>query len=244
MRALEAKQFLVQQTAEQAALENVPLSDLEKRMMYFTEVEECPEDPIALNEEFEAEYDTEKYEAKISKLMRHARQRIKKGNPEATSQWKEAIRELSKGDHYILILCGEGLDSVQVDPTERPPHDFLKLLGTAILVVAAFVGLAFLGAHFGIFSAGGEKGRYHARVWLQRLLVVLYGRRLHLRDSAFDFEEALTWTTVAIFEGFSPTKQEESPPLTLGEMPLQRIAPKLCKIDHFRPLLSSIPSAR
>jgi len=173
MRALEAKQFLVQQTAEQAALENVPLSDLEKRMMYFTEVEECPEDPIALNEEFEAEYDTEKYEAKISKLMRHARQRIKKGNPEATSQWKEAIRELSKGDHYILILCGEGLDSVQVDPTERPPHDFLKLLGTAILVVAAFVGLAFLGAHFGIFSAGGEKGRYHARVWLQRLLVVL-----------------------------------------------------------------------
>ena len=181
MRALEAKQFLVQQTAEQAALENVPLSDLEKRMMYFTEVEECPEDPIALNEEFEAEYDTEKYEAKMSKLMRHARQRIKKGNPEAARQWKEAIRELSKGDHYILILCGEGLDSVQVDPTERPPHDFLKLLGTAILVVAAFVGLAFLGAHFGIFSAGGEKGRYHAPVgvqkpmplWLHRLLVVL-----------------------------------------------------------------------
>lgn len=33
---LEAKDFLVRQTAEQAALENVPLSDLEKRMMYFT----------------------------------------------------------------------------------------------------------------------------------------------------------------------------------------------------------------
>ena len=36
MRALEAKDFLVQQTAQQATLENVPLSDLEKRMMYFT----------------------------------------------------------------------------------------------------------------------------------------------------------------------------------------------------------------
>ncbi len=34
MKVLEAKDFLVQQTAEQAALENVPLSDLEKRMMY------------------------------------------------------------------------------------------------------------------------------------------------------------------------------------------------------------------
>jgi hypothetical protein len=40
------------QTAEQAALENVPLSGLEKRMMYFTEKGECPEDPIALNDAF------------------------------------------------------------------------------------------------------------------------------------------------------------------------------------------------
>lgn len=45
MRVLEAKDFLVQQTAEQAALENAPLSDLEKRMMYFTEVDECRKIP-------------------------------------------------------------------------------------------------------------------------------------------------------------------------------------------------------
>jgi hypothetical protein len=44
MKVLEAKDFLVRQTAEQAALEGVPLSDLEKRMMYFTETGECPED--------------------------------------------------------------------------------------------------------------------------------------------------------------------------------------------------------
>jgi len=45
MHVREAKDFLVQQTAEQAALENVPLSDLEKRMMYFTESGECPKIP-------------------------------------------------------------------------------------------------------------------------------------------------------------------------------------------------------
>jgi hypothetical protein len=56
---LEAKDFLVQQTSEQAALENVPLPKLEKRMMYFTELDECPEDPITLNEAFEAKYDTD-----------------------------------------------------------------------------------------------------------------------------------------------------------------------------------------
>ena len=180
MRVLEAKDFLVQQTAEQAALENVPLSDLEKRMMYFTEVEECPEDPIALNDAFEAEYDTAEYEAKISKLMHHAHSRVKK-NPEAARKWKEAIRQLSKGDHYILVLCNEGLYRVTGASTERPPHDSLKLLGASILVAAALVGLAFLGDHYGMFSGGGSKGRYVAPsgmqtsipIWLQRMLYVL-----------------------------------------------------------------------
>jgi len=37
MNVREAKDFLVHQTAEQAALDSIPLSDLERRMMYFTE---------------------------------------------------------------------------------------------------------------------------------------------------------------------------------------------------------------
>jgi hypothetical protein len=82
MRVREAKDFLVQETAEQASLEGVPLSALEKRMMYFTESGEVPEDPIKLNEEFEAEYDTAKYEAKIARLMRHAYARLRTKNDE------------------------------------------------------------------------------------------------------------------------------------------------------------------
>ena len=104
MRVLEAKEFLVQQTAEQAALENVPLSDLEKRMMYFTETGECPEDPIALNNAFEAEYDTTTYEKKISLLMAQAYRRIKRENPEGLRLWNKAFHVLSKGDHYLLLF--------------------------------------------------------------------------------------------------------------------------------------------
>jgi hypothetical protein len=37
MQVREAKDFLVQQTAEQAQVEGVALSELEKRMMYFTQ---------------------------------------------------------------------------------------------------------------------------------------------------------------------------------------------------------------
>jgi hypothetical protein len=58
MQVREAKDFLVRETAEQARIEGVALSELEKRMMYFVENEEMGEDPLALNEEFEAKYDT------------------------------------------------------------------------------------------------------------------------------------------------------------------------------------------
>jgi hypothetical protein len=69
MNALEAKDFLVQQTVQQAALEHVPFSDLERRMMYFTETDECPEDPITLNDAFEAEYDADVMRNPIDRVV-------------------------------------------------------------------------------------------------------------------------------------------------------------------------------
>jgi hypothetical protein len=56
MNVREAKDFLVDQAAQQAAIDGVPLSDLEKRTMYSTEWDDRGGDPIALNEEFEAQY--------------------------------------------------------------------------------------------------------------------------------------------------------------------------------------------
>ena len=109
MTIREAKDFLVAQTAEQAALEGVPLSDLEKRMMYFTEGPEAIEDPSTLNEEFEAQYDIAQFEKKISRLMGHAYKRIKNQNPEIVRRWDAAIRVLRRGDHYILVLWGHPL---------------------------------------------------------------------------------------------------------------------------------------
>jgi hypothetical protein len=147
MRDLEAKDFLVRQTAEQAVIENVPLSDLEKRMMYWSETDECPEDPIALNDAFESTCDTVEYEAKISKIMQHAYQRIRKENPEAAGRWKEAMKQLSKGDHYLLVLGGVNYPSER--PQERPPYDSLKLLGAAILLASAMLVFAFVWDRFG-----------------------------------------------------------------------------------------------
>lgn len=172
MRVLEAKDFLVQQTAEQAALENVPLSDLEKRMMYFTETDECPEDPVALNDAFEAEYDNDEYEAKVSKLMHHAYRRIKRENPQTRRQWDGAIRTLRKGDHYLLVFWDQG-------PQERPPYDSLKLLGTAILVIVLGFGViaavTLLADHYDIhwhWNSGPDTHRI-TPAWIERSLLFL-----------------------------------------------------------------------
>ena len=177
MRANEAKDFLVQETAKQAALERVPFSDLERRMMYFTEVEEMPEDPIKLNDAFEAEYDPDEYEKKVRELMHHAYARIKKENPETARCWSEAIRELSKGDHYILVLWGE-YRTYRASAGERPPYDFLKLFGTAAFLVALIVAAGVIAAHYGIDVGRHRRGTPPATQrslpqWLQHTLIGL-----------------------------------------------------------------------
>ncbi len=146
MNTKAAKDYLVQQTVEQAALEHVPLTDLETRMMYFTESDPAScDDPIALNDEFEQEYDTPEYEAKMSRLLHHAHKRLKQDDPEKLREWNEAMRVLNRGDHYILVLCNT---EPPIAPGGRPPHDSLKLLGAGLLVAAGIVAASFLDAKY------------------------------------------------------------------------------------------------
>ena len=77
MTTKQAKDFFAQLVADQATLERIPLSDVETRMMYFTEsgLASC-ENPIELDAEFEEQYDTEEYELKISRLLHDALYRM------------------------------------------------------------------------------------------------------------------------------------------------------------------------
>lgn len=145
MNDLEAKDFLVQQTADQAALDHVEFSALEKRMMYFTESGEMREDLFELNAAFEAEYDSTAYEKKISRLMARAYRRIKEENPEKLRLWKEAFRILSKGDHYILVFW-----------RQIPARKSVRMWPTYVLGALVAAGLwAFMLFFFG--SRGGSR---------------------------------------------------------------------------------------
>jgi hypothetical protein len=119
MDTKEAKDFLADQAAQQAALDHTPISDLEKRMMYFTESDPAScGDPFRLHDEFEEKYDTAEYEAKMSRLLHRAYKRLKAENPGGRLQWDEAISTLEKGDHYVLLLSGQ--HSPMGAPTDGP----------------------------------------------------------------------------------------------------------------------------
>jgi hypothetical protein len=108
MNTKEAKDFLADQAAQQAALDHTPLSDLERRMMYFTESDPAScGDPVSLNDEFEEEYDATEYQAKMSRLLHRAYKRLKAENRGGKLHWDDAISTLEKGDHYVLLLWGQ-----------------------------------------------------------------------------------------------------------------------------------------
>ena len=125
----------MQQTAEQAQIDGVGLSELEKRMMYFTESGYVPEDPIALNEEFEGKYDTSEYEAKIAKLLNHAYQRARKENEETRRRFDGAVKCLRRGDHYLSVMW-------DMRPGLRVPS--LSGLLIVVFVLAGVYGVAWL----------------------------------------------------------------------------------------------------
>ena len=138
MQVREAKDFLVKQVVEQARLEGVPLSDLERRMMYFTETGECPEDPVALNEEFEKEYETDEYETKVKKLLANAHRRLKEERSLALAEWEESLEVLDQTDDYILILCDRSPLARFGNP-KALPSVFLFVFRLGLLVLAAYV---------------------------------------------------------------------------------------------------------
>jgi len=152
MRTKEAKDFLVQQTAEQAALEDISLSDLEKRMMYFVENDpiSCP-DPLELNQEFEEKCDTEEYEAKIASLLHHAYKRLKSEDSDKARQWDLAIRTLSGGDNYLPVLWSRRPSSgYPLRGSFTPVTNSFTLLMTGLLVATVLLVAAFFAAKYDI----------------------------------------------------------------------------------------------
>ena len=122
MTARDAKEFLISQIADQATHDGVPLSEIERKMLYFSETGWTLPDIVEVNELFDRDYDESAYEQKIPWLIGHARKRRPDG-------WSAAIKVLDREDHYLSVIIELATGLV------RPPGDLWKLWGTGTAIV-------------------------------------------------------------------------------------------------------------
>lgn len=140
--AREAKEFIVAQIALEAQHENVILTQVERKMLYFSESGWTLPDMAAVSAEFDSQNKPGKYEKKIARLIRRGYGQACKGSGEAYDKWWASIRVLNSEDHYILVMIRlAGL---------RPRHDRLKLLVTGLAIVTLLLGGMFLSIKYDV----------------------------------------------------------------------------------------------
>jgi len=134
--AREAKEFVISRIVAEAERENVPLSEVERKMLYYSESGWTLPDRTIIYEDFDRECDSTEYETKIARLIKGAYHRACKDSREDYDSWWAAIRLLKKQDHYVLVMIGlAGL---------RPRGDQLKLLGAGLGIVTCLLLAEFL----------------------------------------------------------------------------------------------------
>ena len=165
----EAKEFLISEIVAEAQRENVPLSEVERKMLYFTESGWTLPDIMKVSEDFDREYDQDEYEQKIAKLVGRADKYIRKGPRDDYDRWWASIRFLQREDHYILVMIRlAGL---------RPRGDQLRLFVAGLGIVTAILTLTFLSINYNIrMPSRGDIGIF---VW--GVLVCLFVAYLLLR---------------------------------------------------------------
>src|SRR3984893_1328245 len=99
----EALDFMASQIADEAKREGVSLSDVERKMLYFSETAWTLPDMAEVNEEFDSNYDQGEFERKIAGVVRNI-QRAPMPDKGEEPSWDKAVHVLRSEDHYLLVL--------------------------------------------------------------------------------------------------------------------------------------------
>jgi hypothetical protein len=143
-----AKDYLAKRITEQARQEGTPLTEVERKMLYFTEDGGLSRAMAAVSEEFDRDYDQDDYEERIGGLV----QRLL-AQPDAAAEeedWDNAAIKLCDGDHYLSVLINASPAPAAWSPrweTLRPwlpsldgrrrrdGKDFLRMIVSAFAVL-------------------------------------------------------------------------------------------------------------
>jgi hypothetical protein len=104
----EAAQLVVQKIVCQALQNGVPLSEVERKMLLFSETSPTLPDIAEVNETFDHNYDRLEYENKIANLIRDLRS-AERQNPEENRSWNKIIRSLQGKDYYFMVMLKRSL---------------------------------------------------------------------------------------------------------------------------------------
>lgn len=153
-----AKDFLVDKIVSEAARQDIPLSNVEREMLYWTEDDLLSPHMLQIAEELARECSDQEYEAKIGSLVQSLQSHL---TPEERDLWDDAVPQLCEGDHYLLVLIGaaapkqpliplpEGLQRWLPDvdhENPRPSGDRLRLILVALLIAGlTFVAMFLFG---------------------------------------------------------------------------------------------------
>jgi hypothetical protein len=143
MDSAAGKQFLISKVIEQAELEHISLSEIETKMLHFTEVHPSLPDIYEVNDEFERDYDSEQYEQKIARLLKNARARDENQSPGVGQAWKDAVEALQREDHYILIMVSQAFRNGPASRAGNRLRDMLIYISVGVVIVLLLVVYAF-----------------------------------------------------------------------------------------------------
>jgi hypothetical protein len=139
---VKAKRFLVNRIVDQAKREDVPLTDVEIAMLGFAEASATQKE-LEARAVFKRDYDDEKYEAKITKLLRDVYEMDKKmGRDEIWEQSLDAVADDDPDVYLAVILKKAGLREPP-QPWYLPEWRTLRELGPTIALVLAGIIVVF-----------------------------------------------------------------------------------------------------
>ena len=144
MDSVTAKNFLISRVIQQTETEHSPLSEIEKKMLHFSEAYPSLPDMFEVNAEFERNYDSDEYEAKIAGLLRRARDFDRRESPAREEQWKNALDALRTEDHYILVMVAQAFRD---RANAHRVRDYLIYIAIAIGVVVLILLASFRAPH-------------------------------------------------------------------------------------------------
>lgn len=131
----EAKEYLVRRIVEQADQDSVPLSDVERKMLFFSESGWTLPNMAEISREFDQSCDQDEYEKKIGRIIRRIREQSD-GNDD---DWSEAVQHLRSEDHYLLVL----IDGTSESPKKLSRWEIVGVILAGGVVVAILLPFSF-----------------------------------------------------------------------------------------------------